>query len=250
MAVYGYARCSTTEIKQDVERQTRELRARGAKKVYSEYVSGTASVKPVFEELLSIVKPGDTIAVTEVSRLGRDVHQLCHVLECAQEHYIKIDCGVLQLDYSTDIPVDSMSRAMFLVSGVFAEVERGVTVERIKSGIAAAREKGVSVGRPKKTADDVPSNVKELLPDYVSGKISMAEYARLAGVSRQVMYKYLRLLDVETKGARIITPVSVPQKVRQAYESFITSDMSIAEFARSMNVTRDTMRRYIELLKG
>ena len=249
MAMYGYARCSTNESKQDVERQARDLIARGATEVFSEYISGAANTKTVFEELLSIAKSGDTIAITEVSRLGRDVHQLCHVLDYAQQHCLIIDCGVLQLDYSTDKPIDSMSRAMFLVSGVFAELERGVTVERIKSGLKAAKEKGVMAGRPKKTADDVPQKVKDLLPDYEAGKISVSDLARRAGVSRQIMYKYLRLLDVEVKGPRILSAKTVPQKVRDLYPAYESGGMSIAKFARTIDISRDSLRRYIALLR-
>jgi len=247
--MYGYARCSTNESKQDVERQARDLIARGATEVFSEYVSGAANTKPAFEELLSIAKSGDTIAITEVSRLGRDVHQLCHVLDYAQQHCLIIDCGVLQLDYSTDNPIDSMSRAMFLVSGVFAELERGVTVERIKSGLKAAKEKGVTVGRPKKTAGDVPQKVKDLLPDYESGKINVSELARRAGVSRQSMYKYLRLLDVDVKGAWVVTAEAVPQKVRELYPAYASGDLSIADFARHTDLAKNTIRRYIALLQ-
>ena len=84
---------------------------------------------------------------------------------------------------------------MLHIMGVFAELERGLTVERIKSGIASAREKGAVLGRPRKTAAEVPEAVKKLHPDYQAGKINKTEYAKKAGITRPSLYKYLRLLE-------------------------------------------------------
>ena len=58
--IYGYARCSTNESKQDINRQVRELKAAGAEEVYLEYEHGDATVKAEQLKLFSIVKEGDT----------------------------------------------------------------------------------------------------------------------------------------------------------------------------------------------
>ena len=188
---YGYARCSTTD-KQDISRQIRDLRAAGANKVYEERVSGSASVRAVFDELLCKIQPGDTLAVTEVSRLTRDTGKMVEILSYLEKNKIRLECGTLVADY-TDT-VDIMQRAMLLIMAVFAELERGLTVERIKSGLKNARAGGAKLGRPKKTAKDVPKLVHELLPRYMAGEFGKAEYARLAGISRPALYKYLSLL--------------------------------------------------------
>ena len=72
--IYGYARCSTSEDRQDIDRQKRELRKLGVKKdecIYAEYESGTKEDRPELTKLLKIVRPGDTVIVTEVSRISR-----------------------------------------------------------------------------------------------------------------------------------------------------------------------------------
>lgn len=69
--IYGYARCSTNESRQDIDRQLRELRAGGAtdKTIYFEYVSGIKMDRPELQKLLDVVQEGDTILATEVSRI-------------------------------------------------------------------------------------------------------------------------------------------------------------------------------------
>jgi DNA invertase Pin-like site-specific DNA recombinase len=147
MAFYGYARCSTGETKQDVERQVRELKEQGATKVFSEYIGGAKNQKPELERLLEVIETGDTVAVTEVSRLARDVHQLCHILDVARERRVRLLCGSVTLNFDSD-DVEPMSIAMVQIMGVFAQLERGVTVARINSGIRNAKSKGTKIGRP------------------------------------------------------------------------------------------------------
>ena len=71
--IYGYARCSTSESRQDVQRQIRELKASGAEKVVFEYEHGDAKVKRNLEMLLDTAREGDTIITLEVSRLSRSM---------------------------------------------------------------------------------------------------------------------------------------------------------------------------------
>jgi len=244
MKVYGYARCSTNEDRQDIARQVQELIARGATEIFSEYISGTKARKPELDKLLAAIGYGDILAVTEVSRLSRNVHQLCHLEELAREKGIKLQCGVLTLDYATS-KVDPMNRAMYYMMGVFSELERGVTVDRIKSGIENAKENGVSVGRPPKTAENVPKNVKRLLPKYQAGHFDKTVFAKKAGISRQTLYKYLRLLDAEGE-----TPEVVPVKVRKLYPAYKAGELNKSEYARRMKVARNTIKRYIATMEA
>ena len=80
--IYGYARCSTNESMQDIDRQIRELKQQGAedKTIYREYESGTKTNRVELQKLLDIVEPGDTILATEVSRITRSTKQLCDII--------------------------------------------------------------------------------------------------------------------------------------------------------------------------
>ena len=77
--IYGYARCSTNEDRQDINRQIRELVAAGADRenIYLEYASGSKVDRVEFNKLLKNINAGDTIVTTEVSRLSRSTKHLC-----------------------------------------------------------------------------------------------------------------------------------------------------------------------------
>jgi len=246
--IYGYARCSTTADLQDIERQARDLAVHGVSMVFSEYIRGTAEVKPELDKLFNAIESGDTLAVTEVSRLSRDVHQLCHVLEIAQEKRIALKCGALTLDFTAG-KTDPMNKAMFYMMGIFADLERGVTVERIKSGLEHAKEKGAAMGRPRKTVAEVPEEVKALLPAYLAGEFGVSEFARRTGLTRPSIYKYLKLLEVAPKQSRHITAAAVPPKIRELYPAYKAGEIGVSEYARRANVSRDTIYRHIALME-
>ena len=75
--IYGYARCSTSESKQDINRQVKELKAAGAEEIYLEYEHGDKKIKPQQQQMLDQAQAGDTIITLEVSRLARSTQQLC-----------------------------------------------------------------------------------------------------------------------------------------------------------------------------
>lgn len=74
--IHGYARCSTNESKQDIDRQVRELKQAGAENIFLEYEHGDAVVKCQLSSLLEQAQAGDTIITLEVSRLARSTKQL------------------------------------------------------------------------------------------------------------------------------------------------------------------------------
>ena len=83
--IYGYARCSTNEELQDINRQIRELKQLGAleESIFREYESGMKNDRVELQRLLSAVEAGDTIVATEVSRITRSTKQLCEIIELA-----------------------------------------------------------------------------------------------------------------------------------------------------------------------
>lgn len=193
MAIYGYARCSTSETKQDVERQIYELRTMGAEEVYYEYESGTKIKRPELEKMLAHVQPGDTIVTTEVSRITRSVKQLCEILEMAKEKSLKMVIGALVVDCTGEL--DVITEGMLKMMAVFSEIERNLIVERVKSGIRNAKAKGIRLGRPALTANDIPKAVIDNFSFYKAGFISKTDYAKLCGISRPTLNKYIALMS-------------------------------------------------------
>jgi DNA invertase Pin-like site-specific DNA recombinase len=192
--IYGYARCSTNESKQDIGRQVRELKANGAEKVYLEYEHGDAAVKSAQSELFSVVVAGDTIIVLEVPRLARSTKQLCEIIEFIKEKQLKlVIVGSITVD-CTGGRLDPMSNAFIQMSGVFAELELGMIRERVKSGMANAKAKGVRIGRPELTKEYIPPIFYRHYPSYISGELNISELARVCNMSRTRVYRYIKVL--------------------------------------------------------
>ena len=192
--IYGYARCSTNESKQDINRQIRELKAAGAEETYFEYEHGDSAVKQKQLALFDVVKEGDTIITLEVPRLARSTKQLCEIIEIVKEKKIKlVIVGSITVDCSHG-RLDPMSNAFIQMSGVFAELELGMIRERVKSGMANAKAKGVRIGRPPLSKDDIPAIFYRHYPAYVSGELNVSELARVCDMSRTTVYKYLDIL--------------------------------------------------------
>ena len=178
--IYGYARCSTDESQQDINRQVRELKKQGAtdKTIYLEYESGTKINRAELLKLLDAVKSGDTILATEVSRITRSTKQLCDIIELAKERQIKLILGSFVVDCSKEL--DPMTEGMLKMMGVFAELERNMISQRVKSGMENAKSKGKTIGRPCTTADDIPNIFYKHYPKYQQGEINKKELNKIA----------------------------------------------------------------------
>ena len=107
----GYARCSTNESKQDINRQVRELKAAGAEEVFLEYEHGDSKVKPQQQAMFGLSQAGDTIITLEVPRLARSTQQLCEIIDCVREKHLRlVIVGSITLDCRDGKP-DPMSEA-------------------------------------------------------------------------------------------------------------------------------------------
>ena len=122
--IYGYARCSTNEKLQDINRQIRELKQQGATDttIYLEYESGTKENRAELTKLLNIVQSGDAIIATEVSRITRSTKQLCDIIELAKDKQIKLVLGTFVVDCSKSL--DPMTEGMLKMMGVSISLPR------------------------------------------------------------------------------------------------------------------------------
>ena len=193
--IYGYARCSTNEDKQDIDRQVRELKAAGAEEIFLEYEHGDAAVKKQLTSLLEKAEAGSQILVLEISRLARSTKQLCDIIDIIKEKHLCLRVlGSITVDCSSGV-LDPMTNAFVQMSGVFAELELRIIRERVRSGMANAKAKGSKIGRPQTTKDNIPELFYKYYPAYAAQKINKAELARLAKISRTSVYKYLEIVE-------------------------------------------------------
>jgi DNA invertase Pin-like site-specific DNA recombinase len=184
MTILGYARVSTSE--QSLDRQKDELTAAGAEMVYSEVGSGKkGAVRPQWDELLRSLRKGDTLMATELSRLGRSTSQLSQLADDLSDRGISL--RILNLGIDTGTP---SGKLVYSIIAAVAEMERDLLIERTNSGLAASRARGRKGGRKREFS---PAAVRRAQDRYDQGELSVAEIARLAGVSRQTLYRYLNV---------------------------------------------------------
>lgn len=192
---YGYARCSTNESRQDIDRQVRELKAAGAEEFFLEYEHGDAAVKKQQQTLFDTAQEGDTVITLEVPRLARSTKQLCEIIEIINAKHLRlVIVGSITMDCRNG-HADPMTEAFLQMAGVFSQLELAMIRARVKSGMANARAKGASIGRPRTTVDDVPPVFLRHYPAYRNGKLNVSELSRVCNISRTTAYKYLSLLQ-------------------------------------------------------
>lgn len=192
---YGYARCSTNETKQDIQRQVRELKAAGAEKIYLEYEHGDSKIKEQQAEMFAAAVEGDTVITLEVPRLARSTQQLCEIIDLVREKHLRLEIiGSITLDCRNGQP-DPMSEAFLQMAGVFSQLELAMIRARVRSGMENARAKGRRIGRPQMKIDDIPAAFLRHYPAYKSKKLNISELARVCDLSRTTVYKYISLLE-------------------------------------------------------
>lgn len=192
---YGYARCSTNETKQDINRQVRELKTAGADALYLEYEHGDSKVKSQQEAMFAQAQAGDTIITLEVPRLARSTQQLCEIIERVREKRLRlVIISSITLD-CREGRADPMSEAFLQMAGVFSQLELSMIRERVRSGMANAKAKGKKIGRPQTTKDSIPAIFLRHYPAYKSGQLNITELSRVCDLSRTTIYKYISLLE-------------------------------------------------------
>lgn len=183
MALYGYARVSTTD--QDLTIQQQALRAAGCQVIRSEKRTGTKREgRTELDLLLEFLRDGDTLVVTRIDRLARSMKDLQDIV-----HDLKGKGVALK---ATEQPIDTgtaAGKAFLDMLGVFAEFETNLRRERQMEGIAAAKAKGVYKGRPA-TID--PAEVRRL---YLEERLGPAAIARRLGVARSSIYRVVPELN-------------------------------------------------------
>jgi DNA invertase Pin-like site-specific DNA recombinase len=177
----GYARVSTDDQKLDL--QLDALKKAGCDRVFEDCISGAKSARPGLDEALNICRSGDTLVVWRLDRLGRSIKNLIQLAEDLQKRGVELKS--LSEDINTGSPNGKLTFHLF---GALAEFERNLMIERINSGIAAARARGKTGGRPKL----LDANKQQLAIDlYTARKHSIKEIHTMLGISKTTLYAYL-----------------------------------------------------------
>lgn len=177
----GYARVSTAD--QSLRRQVEALSEAGCIRVFEEKLSGRNADRPELVACLDYLRPGDTLVVLELSRLGRSLQDLLAIVSDLRRRGV----GFTSLHESLDTTTPG-GRLVFHVFAALAEFLRELIAEGTREGLAAARAGGVRLGRPPAMTPEKVRQARSLLAEPDN---TVASIARLLGVSRSTLYKYV-----------------------------------------------------------
>lgn len=179
---FGYARVSTGD--QDARLQHDALAAAGCYKVFTDTASGALASRPELGKLLDQLRPGDTLVVWRLDRLGRSIRHLIDQLTELQERGIEFRSLQENIDTGS-----SGGRLVFHIFASLAEFERDLISERTHAGLEAARARGRRGGRPPLLSGDKLRTARKL---YEQQDMTVAQIGEVLGVSRTTVYRALQ----------------------------------------------------------
>lgn len=188
--IYGYARVSTKGQALDgnsLEAQEARLRENGAEIVYKDAFTGTKRSRPELDELMKLLKEGDTLVVTKLDRIARSAIHGAQLVQELLERGVRLN--ILNMGIMDNTPASKLIRSIFFA---FAEFERDMIVERTTEGkeVARARE-GWREGRRPVEVPDFPKFLKK----QKEGQITVSEAIKQLGISRATWYNLAKAVS-------------------------------------------------------
>ncbi len=177
--VFGYARVSTMD--QNLDTQIQVLEKFGCDKIFQDKITGLATHRPALDEMLSLLREGDTLVVARFFRLGRSRDHVISLINELSERRVVFK--------ALDVGIDSNTPAGKLIVSIFAslaEYDREVILEKTKAGQLLARAKGKHIGRPKGINE---ANYNKVKKGFQRG-LSVSEIVSLTGISTSSVKRY------------------------------------------------------------
>src|SRR4051794_3560024 len=178
----GYARVSTYD--QTLDLQHDALKSAGCTKILTDTASGAQTERKGLSEALTYARPGDTLVVWKLDRLGRSLKDLITRIKELNDRKIGFKSLTENIDTTT-----SGGKLIFHIFGALAEFERDIIKERTNAGLAAARARGKRGGRPKALT---PEKIKLARRLYADTSTSVAEICKMLGISRHTLQRYVK----------------------------------------------------------
>jgi len=176
----GYARVSTHD--QNPALQHDALEKAGCERVFTETASGAQRDRPELKAALDYMRPGDTLVVWRLDRLARSMKQLIETVEGLENREVGFRSITESIDTTT-----SGGKLVFHIFGALAEFERSIIQDRTRAGLAAARARGRTGGRPPVLDEKDKAAAIALLRDP---EIPVKEVARRLGISLAALYHH------------------------------------------------------------
>lgn len=212
---FFYARCSTRQ--QNEARQIEYARELGIedRNIFIDKASGKNTERPALNDMLSRLREGDEVNITELSRLGRNTQDLLNLMDRFKELKVEVKSKKENIDTSTPA-----GQLVFTIFASIAQFQREIILENAAEGREAARAQGKPMGRPKVNQDKLGYAIHLFETD---GEKSIAEISKETGLSRSTIYR-----EADKRGVKrarrhrkgfIVPPEQVAEAVRRAMET-------------------------------
>lgn len=181
----GYARVST--IEQNLDRQIDALKEAGVdeRNIYQEKVTGTKADRPELKRMLDMLREGDVVIISDLTRISRSTKDLLDIIEKVKTKGASIrSLKDTWLDTTSDNPYNQF--LLTVMSGL-SQLERDLISQRTKEGLASARARGRNGGRPSK------QNEKgEVVRALANSGMRIVDIVKETGLSRSTVNRILR----------------------------------------------------------
>ncbi len=191
--IYGYVRVSSKD-----QNESRQLIAMAnfpiqPKKIFTDKLSGKDFNRPQYLKMLRLIRPGDVVLIKSIDRLGRDYEEIQNqwriITKEKRANIVVIDMPLLDTrQKSNDLTGTFIADLVLQILSYVAQTERENIRQRQREGIAAAKQKGVRFGRPKKP---IPSTFPQYKALWETGQISSREAARQLSVSQDTFLRWV-----------------------------------------------------------
>lgn len=212
--IYGYLRVSTKD--QNLDRQYQGIKNYCSSNninfkdvvIFEDKQSGKNMDRPQYKALKEAIKKGDTLIIKELDRLGRNKEQIKQELDYYRALGVKIKIlniptTLIDLPEGQEWVFEMINNILIEVLGAIAEEERNKIRQRQAEGIQEALKKGVKFGREKRSVDTLPKDFEKIYRRLKSksskGTLTNEEGAKLLGITRMTLYRYIKLYESEGK---------------------------------------------------
>ena len=137
----------------------------GCDRIFEDKISGAKSKRPGLDKLLKVLRPGDTVIVWKLDRMGRSLIHLVDLLN----HFLSNNIEFISITEGIKIST-SIGRFAYTMLSAVAEMERENMIERTRAGLAVARANGRIGGRCSKLAPEQWEQIGRLIANGVSRK--------------------------------------------------------------------------------
>jgi DNA invertase Pin-like site-specific DNA recombinase len=143
------------------------------------------------EELISRLEKGDSLIVSELSRLGRSTAEVINLVNQLIRH--RINLIVIKQGLRIAAKMDMQTKVIVTMFSLFSELERDIISERTKSALAGKKANGVRLGKPRGTIQKSRlDNKQDVIRELLQHRVAKAAIARMVGTSRTNLIEYIR----------------------------------------------------------